>query len=138
MARFASQRLYHEPARWSVIAPAFSASNGEKCPLLLLASPGQDSRIMRNCALHRRMYPVRRSFLFHLICAARHIARYLYSASVGRAMTALLWLGRPCWFGSDRGDLAGSWSVCKHGCAASRRTPPSRLQFSRGSPGVSP
>lgn len=38
---FASQRSYHEPARWSVIAPAFSTSNGEKCPLLLLVSTGR-------------------------------------------------------------------------------------------------
>lgn len=97
-----------------------------------------DSRIMRNRALRRRMYPVRRSFLFHLICAARHIAPALFVFSERQTRDDCVAVARPTLLVRlCKGDLAGSCrcvntAVLRHDEPAH---PPPRLQFSRGSPG---
>lgn len=135
--RFASRRSYHEPARWSVIAPGlFSTSNGEKCPLLLLVSTG---RLAHNEKPRFAPADVSRptvtlvpldlcgtSYRPSAICIQRASDARRLRCCISADLVGLPLQRRLGWF----------LSVCKHGCAASRQTPPApRLQFSRGSPG---
>lgn len=57
----------------------------KNAPLLRLVSTGRPAH-NESRALHWRMFSVRRSFLFHLMSAARHTAGYLYSVRVRRAL----------------------------------------------------